>query len=79
MKIKSFAATSRIVDREKDIAQIIDLFHHADCQQFPGRSDGGKKAGADLWKIRSVFPSGRWVRRSDSSAGIPCASDDKIF
>lgn len=25
MKIKSFAATSRIVDREKDIAQIIDL------------------------------------------------------
>ena len=33
MKIKSFAATSRIVDREKDIAQIIDLFHHAECTQ----------------------------------------------
>ena len=34
MKIKSFAATSRIVDREKDIAQIIDLFHHAECITF---------------------------------------------
>lgn len=66
MKIKSIKATPAIVDREKDIAQIVDLFRHAESTQVHivyaetgyGKSSFSAKLAKDLlfsdWNIISV-------------------------